>query len=266
MISFKLEVTGLQRVQRQLARLNSTAIKTAMADALNDSAFEVRKAMQADFRRTFDRVSPYIVNAVRVGKATPTRLVATVEPKYPGGKGVDPQKVLAASLAGGRRHDKRSEVALRRAGLLPAGFQTVVPTEPYPGSSDGRGGIKGAFVLKLLSYFQAMGEQGYRSNMLAKTKDKMAKRGRSAGGYKSIGGVVFFATMGHLRTDAGSHLAPGIWAKSGTHGSNIRPVLLFTRAGTFARRLDMQRIVAAANPQSKFEKRMRFRIRQAVGE
>ena len=44
-----------------------------------------------------------------------------------GGKGIDPQQILRAQEVGGRRHDKRSEKALRRVGILPNGYQTAIP-------------------------------------------------------------------------------------------------------------------------------------------
>src|SRR5690606_37168676 len=91
-----------------------------------------------------------------------------------GGKvGVDPQHVLQAQEFGGRRADKKSEVALRRAGILPAGYQTVIPDPPYPGSDDGRGNLRGPFVQQLLSYLQAYSEVGFKANMGAKKIAKM---------------------------------------------------------------------------------------------
>ena len=57
--------------------------------------------------------------------ATAAKLSVTIEPTYMGGKGIDPQKILDAQTWGGRRRDKRSEVALKRAGILSAGYQTA---------------------------------------------------------------------------------------------------------------------------------------------
>lgn len=110
-----------------------------------------------------------------VRKATPERLSVEIEPTYFGGKGVDPQKILQAQEFGGARRDKRSEAALRRIGILPSGYQTAIPETPYPGSDDGRGNIRGGFLVKLLSYFQAMGEQGYKANMTDRRKARLHK-------------------------------------------------------------------------------------------
>ena len=265
-LSFTVNVTGIDRLRDKLQRLSADGLRAAAAKALTDTAFSLRRAMQDEMREVFDRPTPYILQSVRVEPATPERLEATVAPTYGGGKGVDPQRVLKAQVDGGIRADKRSEVALRRAGLLPAGFQTAIPRVPYPGSDDGRGNLKGGFVVRLLSYFQAMGEQGYRANMTAKRKAQLARRNVTPAGYKTIGGVVFFVAYGRLRGAPTRHLAPGIWAKSGIHGSNLRPVLMFVRRGLYNRRLDMRQVAQRGRVEVTLERRMVYRIRAALGE
>ncbi|HTH08033.1 MAG TPA: hypothetical protein VMA55_00560, partial [Acidovorax sp.] len=181
---------------------------------------------------------------------------------------VDPQHVLQAQAFGGRRADKRSEVALRRAGILPAGMQTAIPEEPYPGSDDGMGNIKGPFMAQLISYLQASGEQGYRQNMKAKAKAKIEDRTtfshiKTRKELKTIRGRAYFVSKGPA---FGHSLPPGIWAKSGTHGVVVKPVLMFVRRGTYEPRIDLDRVVERADLQGHLDKRVRFRIRKAAGE
>lgn len=265
-LNFTLEARNLERVRDKIARLGRQGVADAAVKALNDVAFNVRRAMQEEMRAVFDRPTPYVVSSVRVDLATAERPQAVILPTYMGGKGVDPQKVLQAQADGGTRRDKRSEVALRRAGVLPPGYQTAIPREPYPGSDDGRGNLRGPFIVQLLSYLQAFGEQGYRANMTARRRERLAQRGTSESGAARIGGVVFFVAYGKLRGGPSAHLAPGIWAKSGTHGANLRPVLMFVRRGSYARRLDMQAIARKVDVQRRFESRLRYRIRSALGE
>ena len=258
-----LQMSGLEKVRTHIETLSSRQLEEAAAKALNDVAFQVRRAMQDEMRAVFDRPTPYVLSSVLVRPATPENLQAAIVPTYGGGKGIDPQRILEAQAEGGPRRNKRSESALRRIGLLPAGYQTAIPDDPLPGSDDGRGNLKGSFVVRLLSYLGAMGEQGYRANMTARRRAKIEQRGVGAEGYRQIGGVAFFVAV--PGREATRHLAPGVWAKSGTHGAVIRPVLLFVRAGTYQRRLDMKRVAERGNPPGRLEARMRFRIRQAAG-
>lgn len=254
-VSIKFE--GLEKVQKQLAALSGSQAKAAMAKAVNDTAYQVRRTMQDEIAKSFDRVTPYIKNSVVVKQATPEALVATIEPTYYGGKGIDPQQILRAQEAGGTRRDKRSESALRRAGILPSGYQTAIPATPFPGSDDGRGNVRGPFLVQLISYFQAFGEQGYRANMTDKRKKSIQK------GTAKVTGRRYFVSYGKLRGNQSSHLAPGIWAVSGTHGVSVQPVLMFIKAGNYTPRIAMERIAKVADVDNYMAKRMRYRIRQA---
>jgi hypothetical protein len=262
-VQIRLEAKGFEKLTQQLRALGQDGLRQACAAALNDAAFKVRAQYQRDMRTAFDRPTPYILSSVRVKMATPQKLTAEVEPTYQGGKGIEPSKVLQAHIDTGRRRNKRSEVALQRVGILPQGYQTVIPRDPFPGSDDGRGNLRGPFIVQLLSYFQAFGEQGYRANMTARRRAQLAKVGRSASGAKVIGGVEYFVSYGRLRSGPTQHLAPGIWAKSGTGGAVLRPVLMFVRSGSYRQRLDLPRIAAAGDMQQQFESRIRFRLRQA---
>lgn len=245
------------------------------ASALNDTGFRGRDVMKGGFREGFDRVTPYIERSPKVFKATPTNLSVVIAPTQDtrnrpgtGGKiGMDAQKVLQAQEFGGRRADKKSEVALRRAGILPAGFQTAIPKQPYPGSDDGRGNILGKFMQQLLSYLQAYSEQGFKANMSKKRKDKLRNQ-QGIGNiatkkvYKTTLGVRYFVSLGKLR---GHHLPPGIWATSGTHDVRVQPVLLFVRSPIYQPGVSMEVIAAKAGLNDYLEARMLRGISKAAG-
>lgn len=256
-----IKIDGKAAAQEQIHRLFDDHMRKAARDALNTAAFGVRKAMQDEMRRQFDRPTPFIVNSVRVKMASAAVLQATIEPVEQGGKSVAPQKILRAEVEGGPRRDKRSEVALRRVGILPSGYFTAIPRSPYPGSSDGRGNLKGSFLVTLLSYFEAFGEQGYRANSTAATRARRAKVGRSENGFKTINGVVFFVAYGRrLRSGPTEHLAPGIYAKTGIHGSNVRPVLMFVRGTNYTPRLSLKAILEQARPAQTFAENFAYRL------
>jgi len=274
-IQLSARVLNQAELLRQIRGLTGPQAAKAYAKALNDTGFEVRRAMQEEMRAVFDRPTDYILRSPFVRMATAAKLSVTIEPTYMGGKGIDPQKILDAQTWGGRRRDKRSEAALKRAGILPNGYQTAIPSDdkggPYPGSDDGKGNLRGPFLVQLISYFQAFGEQGYKANMSAKGYQRVHR------GTKKQAGRRYFVTYGKTRggpriTQKGeqdertAHLAPGIWAASGTGGADVRPVLMFVRPGRgYQPRFDMDKVAKRADAEAYLERRIRYRLREAAG-
>lgn len=239
-MQLKLEVKGLDKVKKQIERLSRDQLKQASAAALNDAAFKARSGMQDQMRRVFDRVNPYLVKSVQVEKATPDRLEAWVGPRKMDGGGTDPKSILRAQVEGGQRRHKRFELALRSIGALPAGWKAVLPPTPYPGSVDARGDLKPRFVQQLIAHLAGTRRAAPRS------------RGKNP---TPAGPVRYFAAK------AGQRLKPGIWAAA---GREVQPVLLFVTSASYRPRLDLE---AVAQPvQTEFEKRLRYRIRQALGD
>lgn len=273
-----INLKGLESVQKHINGLAAGKLQTAQMKAVNDVAFQsVRPAMQDEMRAVFDRPTDYVLRSPRVKPATASRPYALVEPSDVYGKGIDPQKILNAQAFGGRRRDKRSESALRRVGVLPAGYQTAIPATPFPGSEDGHGNLRGSFLVQLLSYFQAFGEQGFRANMTDARKRALERNGGAK--RKLVGPTIgrrYIVAYGKLRGGArwtakgesdarASNLAPGIWAVVGKSGADIRPVLMFVKAGRYVPRFDMYKVTARAQLEEQLAKRLRFRIREAAG-
>ena len=274
-IQLSARMMNQAEVLRQIRGLTGPQAAKAYAKALNDTGFQVRRAMQDEMRAVFDRPTDYILRSPFVRMATPAKLSVTIEPTYMGGKGIDPQKILDAQTWGGRRRDKRSEVALKRAGILPAGYQTAIPDEarggPYPGSDDGKGNLRGPFLVQLISYLQAFGEQGYKANMSEKGYQRVHR------GTKKQAGRRYFVAYGGERDaprttrkgepDArAAHLARGIWAVSGTGGVLVRPVLLFVKPKRgYQPRFDMDKVAKRADAEAYLERRIRYRRPEAAG-
>lgn len=270
------EIRNQKELTDLLGKLAGGELRKAYALALNDTGFMVRGKQVAALNGAFDRVAPFVGRSPKVFKATAEKLAVSIAPTLHtdrsafvrGGKvGVDPQDVLQAQEQGGRRRDKRSEVILRRAGILPNGMQTSIPKTPYPGSDDGRGNLRGPFLVQLISYLQAFGEQGYRANMTDKRRARLRNQqgiGSIAAKkvYKTTLGRRYFVSYGRVRSQ---HLPPGIWAASGTHDVDVKPVVMFVRAGTYQPRIDMDRVARDAGVQEYLDKRVRFRVREAAG-
>ena len=242
---------------------NAKQARFAGSQAINDVAFKARTAVQQAERSKFDRPTPYIITANRVHMSTPDTLTATLQPTYLGGKGVDPQNTLRAEVFGGERKQKAGEAALQRVGILPQGYY-IVPGQGCP--LDQYGNVRGSFMRQIISYFGAAGEQGYNANMTDKRKAKLANRGKNANGYATINGVVYFVAYGKLRSGRTHHLAPGIWSKTGTHGANVKPILMFVRKPRYQQRLPYNQLsadVVTKEFPSAFDRRYATALRTA---
>lgn len=257
-----LRIDATAAIEQSIDRLQQWQgqIPRATAQALNDTAFAIRAAEQQELASAFDRVTPYVQRSVLVQQATADDLEARVAADDLGGKGGSVDRILTPHIVGGGRPDKASERALQRAGILPRGYQVVpgagAPLDPY-------GNVQRGLVVKIMSWFAAFGQQGYSANMTDATRRRRMKMGRSEGGYRTIRGEAYFVAYGSLRDGRGSHLAPGIYRKSGTHGADVKPILMFVRRATYAARLDWygtaQRVAAEA-----FPRRFRYRYRSAI--
>lgn len=283
-----VELQGLAQAQRRLQALPKQ-MRFGAARGLNDVAFKVRAEIIEGMRRSFDRPTPFILKSPWVGKmAEPNSLEAWVYPRDLGGKSVDPADVLRASVAGGQRKLKRFERALQRVGVLLPGLVAVPAPRILNGPhGDGYGGVKGSFIVRLLSYLQAFGEQGYRANMTERNRLKLSGRGRWEGKFIPAGskrhaasrgpmtyrkgGVDYFVSRGKGEfTGKGSwkngqqqHLAAGIWERSEIYGAVVKPVFYFNRPPTYSQRLPLKDI-ADGVVSSQLASAVQTRISEAV--
>ena len=104
--------------------------------------------------------------------------------------------------------------------------------------------------MQLISYFNASSEQGYKANMSDRRRRQLARLGRTASGYKTINGVQYFISHGRMRNQ---HLQPGVWSRTGIHGVDVKPILMFVRMGTWKRYIDLPAI-ATDVVRTEFEK------------
>lgn len=297
-LNLSIRTENLERVRAALDKLSGQQVKQAYANAINDAAGKAQAEMRRAITSAFDRPTPFITKSIWVNRATPDRLYATIAPTYarsdtsyaPLAKGkkigVDPQDVLQAQEFGGSRRDKKSEAILRRAGILPAGWQTAIPEPPFPGSEDGNGNITGSFIRSVLAYLQTFSKgDGYFQNTGSTKKANMRQygKGQVRKAAKQLPGPHmgrrYFISYGTtpspfgqsvVRTDAGlkygasrsRHIGPGLWAAVGS-GSNtvIRAVLIFVRTPKYTPRISMERISKAVDLQEYLDRRVRRRIR-----
>lgn len=268
---FKLtaQITGQTEVLATLYGLTQGQQDAAARKAVMDAVFLARRGLQDEIRSVFDRPTNYIVRSPRVKPSTGSSISAWVEIAEVDGNGVQPEKILAAEAYGGSRRDKRSEVLLRAADILPNGYQTALPQDPFPGSVDGNGNIRGPFLVQLLSYFQTFVDKGrgHRNNMTDARKQALRERG--TGKKTAVGpqlGRRYIVAYGKLRSSGrSSNLAPGIWAVMGTTGAVVKPVLMFVRKGNYKVRLDMDAVAKKIDLDAYLEKRLRYQIYKQAG-
>lgn len=162
MLTIKVDSSGLLSLKAQLSGMDKQ-VRFATMRALNAAAYQATKDTAREMARVFDKPTPWVLKSVRYVKATKAKLEAQVDFDYWGNKqGVTVAQVLKAEIYGGARRQKRHEVAMQRAGILGPG-QALVPSrwadlDPYGNWSAGQ-------ITQIMSWFQAFGEQGYRSNM-----------------------------------------------------------------------------------------------------
>lgn len=275
----RARIVGFPKQQRFAAML-----------ALNDTAYEIRRAEQVAMKAVFDRPRPVTLSAIQVqpaGLNGPEVRIAKngLSAGFRGGaKGLfalvyasdyifDSEKTLGPEVFGGGRTSKASERRFTGIGVLPAGWAMVPSTRLLADSSktDAYGNVRGTFVRRLLSYFAAFNSAGFTANSSQRTKDRLAKRGRSAGGFATIDGVVYFISRGlgertgarGWRNGREQHLPAGIWAKRGIHGSDVWPVFLFVRPPRYGVRLRFH-VIAETAAQRSFPQRYAARMQRAL--
>lgn len=263
MANLKLDISvkNLDRVRDALGKLSGSQARQAYANALNDTGAELQKAMRAEYRSVFINPTNYIANSPWVTRATPEQLSVAVGPRNVNKPGVDPQKILQAQEFGGRRGDKRFEVALRLLGVLPAGKQIAIPADryggPYPGSDDGKGNFRGKFVQKLLAYLKtnlaAVQAMNKRQRNTALKKYEFKSNMKTKREIKLMDGREWFVSDGSRR------LGPGIWVRG---EGEFRLAVAFISAAQYSRpRLSMDKVAKQAGLQEYLDKRVRRRIR-----
>jgi hypothetical protein len=192
--------TGSARaIAREMREIPRSWVPYATSAALTKSAQAAQRAIVADMPRRFDRPTAYTLGALRVEPSTAATLSARVAVKdQAGGRGTRPESYLLPEVEGGPRREKRTERALRLAGLLRPG-EWVVPGSAAP--LDANGNLSGAVSRSILRQVLAL-QRGGRT--VAPT--------RGGGGY-------FVGAVGKRGTR-------GVWLRE---GRETKPILIFTR-------------------------------------
>lgn len=244
MITVKVDVQGLDATKARLRGLSEKKIAVAAVAALNDAAYLGAQQTRREMERVFDRPTPWVLGGVRYQKANRGRLESRIDfDKWGNKTNVTVEKVLAAQIYSGQRRLKRHEVALQRAGILPAGMAMV----PAGGAKiDQYGNMSSAQIVQIIAWFDAFDRHsGDNKNMTDKKREALG-RDKKKTGQK---GFQYFA----LQRPWGK-LGPGIYQRFRFgHGSAVKPIAYFVPVPTYRKRLDFFGLAQRA-AQAEFER------------
>lgn len=237
--------SDIDKLLPKLAALGSRQAPFAVAKALTKTAQLAQQSIKDTMPHVFDRPTHYTLNSLYLRPATKQNLEALVKIKDESYKGIAANKWLHAEVAGGVRNLKRSERSLRIKGYLKSGEQ-VVPGKGV--SLDGYGNIRGGQMSKILGALQA------NSDPMQNETKASRKRGRS----KKRKAEYFVGSPG------GGRLPRGVYARTGfAFGSSIKPILIFTKAGRYRKRLPFHDIVTKV-VQRNFDQQLQVAIYYAL--
>ena len=217
-ISVRADVRQARRYFEAVAK---NQLPFALAKAITTTGKAIKEEEYKTMRRVFDRPTPYTMNSLFLKSATKARLEAKVWLKYDTFKGTPAEKYLFPQIAGGGRRHKRFENALIAAGVMPGGFFAV----PARGADlDGYGNMRRGQIVQILAYFRAFPEAGYKANMDAKGRRRLAKTTQ-----RKLG-IRYFA-LGKRR----GKLGPGVYMVF-TGSRQVRKVITFARSVGYSKR------------------------------
>lgn len=232
-----------EKVGKYVMEVAEKQIPFATMRTLTQLAYRTKQAVYDEMNLVLELpLKRYTMTSMRVDPATSK--VGLVSRVYLNDYR-DEDRSLGHLFRGGDRRWKNMEGAFLRKGLMLPGMYAV-PGQGAP--MDQYGNIPASFVRRILSYFGALNE----GNMLTKTKQRMARKGK-VGGFKTILGIEYFISFGkgnsgRLRASKGfepqyQHLAAGIYSRTGIHGSNITPIIMFVpKKKPYRKYIDLPRL------------------------
>lgn len=187
-----------------------------IAVELSRTAWQVRDAIKGEMLRAFRTPVPWTLNGILVKPASRNSLSTTIMLKDDRTQGTPTSRYLAPEIDGGTRGHKGMEMILIRAGLM---YRDQYAVPGMGAQMTANGNVRPAQIIQILSQLGVQQGAGYESR---KSKNAASKR------TVAKQGVTYFA----LR-QARRNLKPGIYAKKGTHGSNVKPVFLFVNRANY---------------------------------
>lgn len=241
----EIQIKGLDDLRRALTQFSDRRFNAAIATALTRTGKAVQDEMRDELRTTFDRPTPYTLNALRLWPASADKLQARVGFRDDGTGGVNPNHYMLPNVQGGERRDKRLEAALRAIGALPQGWYAV----PGQGAAiDSYGNMSRGQIIQILSQLRVTLVSGFDRNMSTDARRQIAAQRRAGGRY-------FVIPAGNR-----SGTQPGVYQRE-FFGRNITPVIVFVSGARYQARWPFW-----TNAKRRAEAHITREVERSVGE
>ena len=231
MATVRVDTSELVKLRERFAKMREQ-LPFATAQALTQTAQAGQAAVRQEMTRVFDRPTPYILDSTFIKPATKTNLEAHVYLKDIAGKAIAPAKAIGHEVTGGGRAWKRSEGALRNAGLMGANENAV------PGQAaklDAYGNISRGQMQQIMSALRANFDP-YQNRSSSRRSQRNASRA----------GNIFYSSG---RPGTGQTKVPrrGVWARD-VRG-RLKLLLVIIKTPKYKQRIDLQSISDSVSAQ-----------------
>lgn len=219
---------NIPEVQAALRRA-ADQVPFALAVALNKTAEKAAGNVKQSMQSVFDRPTPWVLNSLRVKRAT--KQLPEAELAFKDKNSVESARsMIEPHVFSGKRHHKAMEARLLGMGLIPAGYNAVLGAAA---KLDAYGNMGRGQITQLLNVLGTYTEAGYNKANAA-TGARLAKGNIKKNQY---GFVYWVNKVGSAKA---KHLQPGVYQRVKTgFGSSLKPVLIFVKRANYKKRLDM---------------------------
>lgn len=240
-ISVKVDVSRAMRLVGQTLPRAVPYVKAAMLTGL---AQQVRAGVVRQLPVSFDRPTDFTLRGVYTKAATKAHPIAAVyfpESQAASGKGKR-EYIRPGAQGSSARAQKRSELLLTRAGVLPAGWVTVPGRFAMQSLLDAHGNMKGVYYRQIIRNLQLKASAARAARPIAPGSVKRAAR-------MGVENEFFAVAPGrNALAKGGGWLPPGVYRRTGARGQTLQQYLKFVRKASYQRRLNMAEVANAVLP------------------
>lgn len=240
-ISVKVDVS---RAMRLVGQNLPRAVPYVKASLLTGLAQQVRAGVVKQLPVAFDRPTDFTLRGVYTKPATKTAPTAVVYfPESHAASGKSKREYIRPGAQGSSaRAQKRSELLLTRAGVLPAGWVTVPGRFAMQSLLDGNGNMKGTYYRQIIRNLQLKATAARAARPIAPGSVKRAAR-------MGVENEFFAVAPGrNALAKGGGWLPPGVYRRTGARGQVLQQYLKFVRKASYQRRLDMAEVANKVVP------------------